>query len=475
MIDEYIEKDILRQIKITEYLFELKQINIQKVAELLSVSRMTIKRDIEKILLTDPRIQLVEEHSIYITVSFQSGITRYDFIRQLYKQSHFLRICVLYLQGERNYLKISEEEHISVAKVFSLKKKVEEFFKKTGGMTEDGHFVNDEFHYRLLLLTIWMRIDFFEAKLDQRIYQEAQYIVHQISKIFSNKLNERENYFFTLNVYLSLQRKHKELKNPKSGMKYLHKHSEYKKIEGVVHAYHLPKNEVDYLTIMYRLLNHNLNNYHYLQMEYYQLRKTHLYTVPSVIDLIHQFEHFFQRELMREMLFERALLRLLVSIFFNRSMYLVEKNHFIEEPQRQLCTEVKQLINNWSQENGYHVYLENRSIEKFCLQVSDLLIRKDIAKIWHVFIVAENEFSHIIYREWIQRRLNTTQILIDQELYYSLETLPVYLDKEISLIICERTLANFPFEYYQGTKLFPVSLFSVNDDLQEFFIHVFNE
>ena len=28
----------------------------------------------------------------------------------------------MYLKGERNYLKISEKEHISVAKVFSLKK-----------------------------------------------------------------------------------------------------------------------------------------------------------------------------------------------------------------------------------------------------------------------------------------------------------------------------------------------------------------
>jgi len=475
VIDEYIEKDLLRQIKITEYLYELKQINIQKVADLLKVSRMTIKRDIEKILVIDPRIQLLEEQSLYVTVRFQAGVTRYDFIRQLYKQSYFLRICTLYLQGERNYLKISEKEHISVAKVFSLKKKVEEFFKKTGGMTKEGHFVKDEFHYRLLLLVIWMRIDFLEAKLDQRVYREAQHIVTQISKIFSNELNEREKYFFTLNVYLSLQRKHKEVKNPKSSMEYLHNQSEYQKIETIVHGYQLPKNEIDYLTIMYRLLNHNLNNYNYLQMEYYQLRKNYLYTIPEVVDLVHQFEQFFQRELMKEMLFERALMRLLVAIFYNRSMYLVEKNHFIEEPQRQLCTQVKQLIDKWSQEKGYHICLEDRSIEKFCLQVSDLLIRKDIAKVWNVFIVAENEFSHVLYREWIQRRLNMTQIVLDQKLYYSLEYLPVYLEKESCLIICERTLANYPFEEYQGTKVFPVSLFSVNEDLQAFFTHVFNK
>ncbi|MDU5019336.1 MAG: helix-turn-helix domain-containing protein [Clostridiales bacterium] len=475
MIDEYIEKDILRQIKVTEYLFELKQLNIPKVAELLNVSRMTIKRDIEKILLLDSRIQLVEEKPTHVTVYFQAGMTRYELIRNLYSQSYFLKICLLYLQGERNYIKISEQEHISVAKVFSLKKKVEEFFKKTGGMTEEGTFITDEFHYRLLLLTIWMRVEPMEIKMDPRIYREAQQIVAQISQIFSNELNGREKYFFTLNVYLSLQRKHTGIKNPKQGMAYLYKELEFEKIETIVRPYQLPKNESDYLTIIYRLLNHNLNNYHYLQMDYYQMRKSHFYKRPEILDLVHRFEQTFQRELMKEILFERALVRFLVDIFYHRPMYLVEKNHFIEASQKQLCVQVKQLMSEWSQEYGYKVYLEERAIESFCLKVSDVLIHQEIGKVWHVFIVAESEFSHTIYREWIQRRLNTTQIVIDNELYYDLEALPVYLDTENSVILCERTLTNVPFDTYQETKLFPVSLCSVNEDLQQFFMYVFNQ
>ncbi|MFQ6835533.1 MAG: helix-turn-helix domain-containing protein [Enterococcus faecalis] len=475
MIDEYIEKDILRQIKVIEYLFELKEINVRKVAELQNVSSMTIKRDIEKILSLDFRIQLLKETSMYVTVHFQSGITRYELVRKLYSQSHFLRICILYLQGERNYLKISEQEHISVAKVFSLKKKVEEFFKNMGGMTEEGKFVKDEFQYRLLVLNIWMRIEEVETKVDQRIYRQAQKIVQDISKIFLNELNFRENHFFTLNVYLSLQRKHKKIKNPKSGMKYLFKESEFKKIETILEPYQLPRNEIAYLTIMYRLLNHNLTNYHYLQIEYHQLRTKYSYDFPEIVTLIHRFEKVFQRQLMKEMIFERALVSFLVDIFYNRSMYLVEKNNFIDKPQRQLCLQVKQIMKEWSHEYDYQVYLDNRSIEKFCLQVNDMLVGKDITKIWNVFIVAENEFSHMIYREWIQRRLNPISIIIDDKMHYSLESLPVYLDNENSVIICERTLVNFPFEKYKETKLFPVSLFSMNSDLQQFFIHIFNE
>lgn len=128
MIESYVEKDIMRQVKITEYLFELKQIDIQKIADLLEVNRITIKRDIEKILTIDSRIQLIKQTSSIMIVEFWPEATRYELIKKIYAQSFFLRICAMYLKGERNYLKISEKEHISVAKVFSLKKRVEDFF-----------------------------------------------------------------------------------------------------------------------------------------------------------------------------------------------------------------------------------------------------------------------------------------------------------------------------------------------------------
>ncbi|EGP5661842.1 hypothetical protein DSH85_13620, partial [Enterococcus faecium] len=68
MIESYVEKDIMRQVKITEYLFELKQIDIQKIADLLEVNRITIKRDIEKILTIDSRIQLIKQTSSIVIV-----------------------------------------------------------------------------------------------------------------------------------------------------------------------------------------------------------------------------------------------------------------------------------------------------------------------------------------------------------------------------------------------------------------------
>ncbi|MBC9722696.1 MAG: DeoR family transcriptional regulator [Lactobacillus sp.] len=473
MIDAYIERDIVRQVKVTEYLFELKQIDMQKVADLLSVSRMTIKRDIEKILLLDPRIQLIEEKVGYVTVNFWSGVTRYELIKKLYEQSYFLKVCASYLLGERNYLKISEKEHISVAKVFSVKKKVEEFFKKSGVMTKEGQFLEDEFKHRLIILTIWMRFDFFNSIIDRRILIEAQKIVEQFMKIFSNELNFREKHFLILNIYLSLKRNEKKLEFPER-VKYIYREEIYAKLEKLLIPYHLNENEVHYLTIMYNLLNHNLTNYYYLELEYYQIKKTSVQKFPKIIELIQQFELAFHRELTKDILFEKSLWRFLVSISYNRPMLLVEKNYFIEESQQKLCKKVEELMKDWSQRNQYTIFLNEKSVEKFCLQVQDLLVRNDMNKIWHIFIVAESEFSHIVYREWIRRRLNTEQMVIDQALYYSLDQLPIYIDNDSSIIICERSLTSFPFEEYQGVKLFPTSLFSVDKDFQHLFEHLFN-
>ncbi|MFS1046756.1 DeoR family transcriptional regulator [Enterococcus faecium] len=473
MIEGYIEKDIMRQVKITEYLFELKQIDVQKVADLLEVSKITVKRDIEKILSIDSRLQLINDNSSMVTVSFCPEVTRYEIIKKIYARSFFLRMCVLYLNGERNYIKISEKEHISVAKVFYLKRRAEEFFKSSEIMTEDGQFIENEFKYRLVLLTIWMRIDSFNDTIDQIIYKESERLVQKFAHVFSNELNFREKYFFTLNIYLTLKRKDKCLKIPNQEFKFVYKKVLYKEVESLLSPYDFNKDEIAYIAIMYRLLNHNLSNYHYLKMEYDQIRKSHISDIPELIELIHIFEKEFNQELLKNIMFEKPFIKFIASIFLNRSMFLVEKHYFIDKRQQKVYKKVEQIVINWSKEHNYKIFLNSQSVEKFCLQTTELLI-SDFSTIWDVFIVAEDEFSHIAYREWIRRRLNTEHVVIDNILYYSLDSLPVYIDIDSSIIICERTLANFPFQEYRETKMFPVSLFSINKDLKQFFNYVFN-
>ena len=341
-------------------------------------------------------------------------------------------------------------------------------------MTEDGQFIENEFKYRLVLIAIWMRTDLFNTMLDQVIYKKSEKLVQKFMHAFSNELNFREKFFFTLNIYLIFKRKNKHLKIPNQDFNFIYEKILYKEVEKLLVPYNFSEDEIAYIAIMYRLLEHNLSNYHYLKMEYSQIRKSHIYNIPELVELVHVFETEFNRELLKDIMFEKTFIKFISSIFLNRSMFLVEKHHFFDKKQQKIYKKVEQIVREWSKKHRYKIFLDSQSVEKFCLQTTELLIN-DFSETLDVFIVAEDEFSHIAYREWIFRRLNTEHIVIDNDLYYSLDSLPVYIDINSSIIICERALASFPFQEYKETKMFPVSLFSINQDLQQFFNYVCNQ
>ncbi|MCD5032944.1 hypothetical protein [Enterococcus faecalis] len=246
----------------------------------------------------------------------------------------------------------------------------------------------------------------------------------------------------------------------------------YQKEKNILKKYNLNENEIMYISMMYRLLNQNLNTYQYLIIEHEQTKKVYIDGIPDLIELIHEFEKIFNRELLKDIIFEKAFLRFIISSFLNQQMFLVEKHYFLNKKQQELCGVIEKILNKWKQKNNYELNLSKRTTEKFCLQVSELLIN-DASKKWNIFIVAEDEFSHVAYREWIARRLNTDRITIDNSLYYSLNSLPVYIDIDTSIVIFERTLMNYPTESIRQSKTFPVSLSSITKDLRKFFKGVF--
>lgn len=472
MIENYIEKDIMRQVKVTEYLFELKKIQIQDIARFLKVNKVTIKRDIEKILDIEPKIKVVFEDSTTIEVRFWKNATRYELIKKLYYQSHFLRVCSFYLLGETNYHKIVEKEHISVAKVFNLKKKVESFFINAGIINEAKEDLEDELKSRMIIIAIWMRIDIFNKRINTKSFYEAEQIVRVFIKEFSNKLNEREHHFFKLAIYLSLERHNKSLNLSKRLTKYIKKGFLYPKVKSLLANYKFNENEILYITMMFRLLNQNLRSYRYVAMDYEFLREKYINDIPEVRDLIHMFEVSFKRHLLKDIMFERPFIRFIVSTFLERQMFLVEKHYFLRERQQSLYPEIEKIMMEWSNKYALNIQLSRKTTEKFCLQVSELLLH-DSSKNWNIFIVAEDEFSHILYREWIERKLNTNHIVINDELFYSLNDLPIYIDADNSIIVCERTLMNDPSGWIKESKTFPISLSSINEDLQKFLEYVF--
>jgi len=473
LIEQYIEKDIMRQIKVMEYLFEMKKIHIQEIADFLEVSRGTIKRDIERILFLMPDIIVIEHTASTLNVQFHATVTRYQLIKRLYSQSQFLRVCAYYLLGETNYMKIVEREHISVAKAFGLKKQAEQFFMDAEIMNDSKEFLPNELAKRFIVLTVWMRIDVEEYQLDMFLFLEAEKIVRQFIKEFAMTSSDRELHFLKLAIYLSLKRKKESLTLSKREIDYIKQGFFFNEIKKLLSNYQLKEEEIVYISMMHRLLNKNLTNYQYLIMDHDSLRKPYLENIFELEELIHRFEKVFDRELLKDILFEKPFLRYILLTCIDRQVFLVEKHYFLNQEQRELGKKIEAIMIEWITYYDYNILTSKEATDQFCLQVADLLLNNRTKK-WQVFFVASDEFSHMAYREWLQRNVNTTYIVVDNVLYYSLEELPIYINTENSIVICERSLMNVTDEKVRQTKTFPISLISITQDLTEFFQYIFH-
>lgn len=125
------EKDIIRKVKITEYMFEHKTLVIRELAKELDVTFNTIKKDLSMLLVQlSPFLDHYELSATVVTMIFTKQTTRYDLIKEIYSESKFLKVVARYLLGDTNYLSIVDEEFVSVTKAFKIKKEVENYLKK---------------------------------------------------------------------------------------------------------------------------------------------------------------------------------------------------------------------------------------------------------------------------------------------------------------------------------------------------------
>lgn len=123
MIEKYIEKEIMRQVKLVEYLYEYKKLSIVDLATRLDVSYNTVKRDIQSLTIhLKEYIEQFEFAKTHVSIYFYSTYTRYDLILKLYDHSKVLNVCLNYLNGDDDYLSIVKNEYVSPSKAFQLKK-----------------------------------------------------------------------------------------------------------------------------------------------------------------------------------------------------------------------------------------------------------------------------------------------------------------------------------------------------------------
>ncbi|MDQ8448652.1 helix-turn-helix domain-containing protein, partial [Enterococcus faecium] len=353
MIENYIEKDIIRQVKLTEYLFDLKFLHVKEVAKRLNVTFNTIKRDFSKI--TDILSEYIEYSDITSTtihLSFFNNYSRYELIKELYKESKFLRVCSRYLMGDNSYNTIVDEEFVSVAKAFKIKKEVEKYFRNAKIMDEDGNLLDKELELRFVILSVWMRCDLLDESIDEKSYKMANIFVDQVLDRLSNmyEMNKREYQFLLLSAYLIIKRKDKSIfyysKQELHYLKETNLFSHIREIADIVlNNYNLSEIEIAYFVSMYKSINLNTTNYLIVNMNYIQQREIFIEQRPDTVKvLIRYLENAFNVNLNHNILFEKPFINFLNTLWCNLQNYTVEQHYYLSDSQLEIFYKIKSIL-----------------------------------------------------------------------------------------------------------------------------------
>ncbi|MGM0172905.1 helix-turn-helix domain-containing protein [Enterococcus sp. DIV0800] len=482
MIQDYIEKDIVRRVKLVQFLFDLHTLNIIEVSKKLNVTSNTIKADYEKIrVLLSPFIILDDCTSSDITIFFTGEISRYELVKKIYTDSKFLNVCARYIQGEYDYLSIVEEEFVSVTTAFSMKKQVDMFFKEVLGENWLGSGHVSEIKYRLLILSVCMRCDFLSRKFDKQILKTSDILTRKLLAKFLNRARDSDFILLKYTVYLALTRQKKNslvISNYEEG--YICSGLIYDQIKEVFDdnsilddSICLKEEELMFLSVICRSISYNPPSYVFLEMDYKYQKERLLRNFKSIDILMDLLEKEFKRHLRGNILFEISLFNFIYYSMWNLNYFLFERSIYLSKSQMNVKNRLAKTLDLWEVYcEGMVPHFTSQNIDNLCSRISSILTPEVSTNSMPLLIVAEDAYAHINYRENLKKWLSSETVSIDDRLYYKMEDIPDYLYTRPHIIICDRSLRGGKESMGEG-MLFSISSNTILEDIKHMVLTIY--
>lgn len=484
MIQDYIEKDILRRVKLVQFLFDLHTLNVIEVSRKLGVTSNTIKTDYKKIRITLSSFILTHNYTASeVTIIFKDNISRYELVKKIYADSKFLNVCARYIHGDYDYLSIVEEEFVSVTSAFSIKKQVERYFQEILGNNWSDLTHLDEIKYRFLILSVYMRSDCLSEKFNNKVLKKAEFLSKKVLAKFFNKALERDFVFFKYAVYLALTRQKKNnliISNSEeeficSGIIFTHIQEVFEEAAILTDIPCLEKNELIFLCVIYRTLSYNPPSYVFLEADYKYQKERLLRNFKSIDILLDLIEKEFCLHLRGNILFELPFFNFIYYSIWKLNYFLFERSIYLSESQLSVKNRLVTVLDTWK------VYCEgaapdftSQNIENFCSRISSIIIPEDTTNPIPLLIVAEDTYAHINYREKLKQWLSSETVSIDDRLYYKLEDIPSYLITRPHIIICDRSLW-IKRESSGNGLLFSISSSTILEDIRHIVLTIYEK
>lgn len=468
MFEDYLEKNILRQLFLCGQLYHKKEIDLDELSHLLQVCKTTLLNDI-KAIRTELKDEIIYSHREKDTCSlyFDPTIPRFRLIQKLARPSLFLKTCQLYLENEPNYLQLTEIEYISVSKAYSLKKQVLAYFEDCDIQIQHHSPRFTEIERRLLLLNVTYRtgtlkIPTLPADYFLAIDEFIESVTFNSRRIY-DKDNREILRIGLLISYLS-QKKH-PLSIEQDFIAELQKRPIYQYVMDAWHTtklkHYYQENEVYFALILFNLSDYGFNSYQAIEEDFCHLHQVFIEDSQSIKQLITQFESYFNRKFIGNRAFERALIRLMRTAWDNYQLFVPEKFYLLSPEQQSLLAEIQPLFNQWLAQLPYRLRLKINCLEAFVIELSGIL-RINKTKL-HVRIVTNSDVKYLIYREALES-VTTFDMEVDPVVYQHLdEAIKSAAQQENTRILCEKTL--YTPEAEQFPTIVPVSVDTIEKSI----------
>ncbi|EOB2432461.1 hypothetical protein ACIL4J_002671 [Enterococcus hirae] len=433
MIKEYIEKDIIRKTETLKYFFYFTEINLNILEIPFTID--TFKRDFSFICNTCSKYinQIYHKGPIY-RIYFKKDTEYFDVAELIYRDSIFLKLCTLKLKNiEYSYYDIADLEYISLTKAYHLKKRVNAYF-------ENRKAIKSELYYRYSFLEILLRI---EVPFNISIYDN-------IEIPFNIKMNKLEKRLFLGGIYLAIERHEnnpifisdKYLKFLKSSLMFL----EIKRIISTI-GIELDDHEIAFLSIVFRMISFNVNNYFLFEKDHLLLMNKMIETNPQIPDLLIALDINLKVNNINDTIIQSSILRFITPLFFSEQEFLLSSPIYQKNAHEIFLNKFLNITNNWIKSfSDKEFKFSKEELNRISIELISIINQKKQM----IIVVSKNINIYLIYRKKIQEYLLSSNRILLDNIYYSLEDIPLQFKNNI--IICDERLKNnntiFPNIYY---------------------------
>lgn len=412
MLENYLEKNIFRQVYLCEQLYENRTIHIHELAEQLQVSSITITNDLEAI------IEGLAQHIVTstkgrnsCTVTFDPSCSCLSVTQTIYRRSYFLRILGLYLAGERNWGNMAQAAYISLSKVYHLRSGLRTFFADLDYLQEDGTIQIPEKDYRYLLLSVVRCTNQTDlVQINQPISQAGRQLIDYVEgHFFSRSYPMEEKQLILLGIAIGLQRaktnpicftEEEKAEARRTPLFQLIEQGLQQLSFSLCHN----ENEQFYLYSLFNARNYLCNNLELLQKDFDVVYQNHVQANPLKVQLSQRLITALRLSDRQQLLFEKAFLPFIRSTWADMQLFQPEKMYLLTGQQQPLYTMLRQLLDQWKQDNNLTLRWNDNLIRRLTINLA-LLHQQPPQKKIEVFIVAPSDFKFLYYHQQLEALL----------------------------------------------------------------------